>query len=101
MVEKTIAVTETQKVQEILDDLRESLSPVVLTAEGKPLAVVQDYAAYREMLEKLEQFRHEAFVAKVIERGRTFNFGQTRTVSLREMKKKGVDRVLAELDVSD
>jgi hypothetical protein len=53
------------------------------------------------MLEKLEQFRHEAFVAKVIERGRTFNFGQTRTVSLREMKKKGVDRVLAELDVSD
>jgi PHD/YefM family antitoxin component YafN of YafNO toxin-antitoxin module len=100
MVEKTIAVTETQKVQEILADLEGSSSPVVLTSDGKPVAVVQDYATYQEMLDQLEQLRHEAFVAKIIERGRAFNRGQTKTVSLREMKERGVDRVLAELDVS-
>ena len=101
MPEKTIAVTQTQKVQEILDDLGESSSPVVLTSEGKPVAVVQDYAAYQEMLERLEQLRHEAFVAKSLQRGRAFNQGRTRTVSLREVKQKGVEGVLAELNVSD
>jgi PHD/YefM family antitoxin component YafN of YafNO toxin-antitoxin module len=101
MVEKTIAVTEIQKVQEILDDLGESLTPVVLTAEGKPVAVVQDYAAYQGMLEKLEQLRHEVFVAKSMQRISDFKPAQTKTVLLRELKEKGVDRVLAELNVSD
>ncbi|HMQ56749.1 MAG TPA: type II toxin-antitoxin system prevent-host-death family antitoxin [Anaerolineae bacterium] len=100
MVEKTIAVTETQKVQEILADLEESSLPVVLTSDGKPVAVVQDYATYQEMLDQLEQLRHEAFVAKSLQRMSAFEPGQTKTVSLREIKEKGVDRVLAELNVS-
>lgn len=70
----------------IIDQLQAARTPqesrMVITLHGEPVAVLQEYKAYQQLLEWVESIQHKLQVAEVRERLRQLNAGIMKTVPL-------------------
>ncbi len=57
-------------------------SRIILTTYGKPVAVLQEYHAYQELLARLEEIQHKLHLAESRERLRQLNQGTMDTIPL-------------------
>jgi prevent-host-death family protein len=60
-------------------------SRVVLTTHGEPVAVLQEYSAYQELLEQLEDIQRKLQMAEARNRLRQIDAGAMETVPLRQV----------------
>jgi prevent-host-death family protein len=79
----------------LLDRIKAARSPqesrVVLTTHGEPVAVLQEYNAYQDLLQELEESRRKLQLAEVRERMRALDAGTVKTVPLRQvMAERGI-----------
>jgi len=72
-----------RKTPELLQQMRESGHPMVLTVNGKPEVIVQDAASYQKLLEHVDQLE----TLEGIKRGRT-NIEAGSVTSLEDFEKE-------------
>ena len=78
-----------RRSKEVIDELKEAKNHrVVLTTHGEPVAVLQEYRAYQEMLKLIEQIEHELHLAKFRERLQAMNEGEVKSIPLEQVMAK-------------
>ena len=91
--ERVTRLTELQRnAKTLIAQLRSAKTPkesrLIVTTNGKPVAVLQEYKAYQDLLELLEKTQRNLQIAETRERLRQMNAGQMAVIPL--------DQVLAE-----
>lgn len=66
-------------------------SRIILTTHGKPVAVLQEYKAYQELLALLESAQRSLQIAETRERLRQLNEGTMGTIPLTQVLAQRVD----------
>ncbi len=78
-----------RKARVLIDELKAAKSQqesrVVLTTHGEPVAVLQEYQAYQEMLDLLEETQRRLHLAETRERLRQMNEGTLASVPLKQV----------------
>ena len=62
-------------LDEVLDRLREERLDVVITQDGKPMAVIVDVERYAELQQALEEFADPAYLTALLEARREIRSG--------------------------
>lgn len=89
--EKLIKVTEIRRnIKTVLDELEHGgpASRVVLTTHGEPVAVLQDYAAYQAMLDRMNRLQLQVGLAESRRRAELIAHGEMGTIPLAEVAKR-------------
>lgn len=89
--EKLIKVTEIRRnIKSVLDELGHAGpdSRVVLMTHGEPVAVLQDYAAYQAMLDKMRELQLQVGLAEARRRAELVERGEMETISLADVAKQ-------------
>jgi PHD/YefM family antitoxin component YafN of YafNO toxin-antitoxin module len=78
-----------RSAKSLIDKIKTAQSPqesrVVLTTHGEPVAVLQEYGAYQQLLDQLEQTQRKLQLAEVRERMQALDAGKIKTVPLRQV----------------
>ncbi len=81
-----------RNVRQLLEELKKAStlkeSRVILTTHGRPVAVLQDYEAYQELLRLFEESQEELRIAKVRERLRLRAEGKLEMIPLEEVMER-------------
>ena len=78
-----------RSAKSLIDQIKAARNPqesrVVLTTHGEPVAVLQEYGAYQQLLDQLEEAQRKLQLAEVRERMRALDSGEMRTIPLRQV----------------
>lgn len=85
--ERVTRLTELRRnAKNLIDQLKAAKttqeSRVILTTHGEPVAVLQEYKAYQELLALVETTQHNLQIAETRQRLRQMNTGMLKTVPL-------------------
>lgn len=86
-MEKIIPISDLQsKTKEVIDGVKKTGDPVIITQRGRPAALVVNYAAYEGMLHTLDEMSYPDWEDRLKEAEEDSRRG--RGITLEEMEKK-------------